>query len=112
MKVILQLEMNVRRESRDLSVLNTDISVDRMIRRSMWNNDISALTIGRRVIRRVHIDSNVNTRPMPLFEHLDTQVYVITDINHNHNLASLNAIDDPEIVLISVPLRDLAILED
>ncbi|KAG0437370.1 hypothetical protein DMUE_3735 [Dictyocoela muelleri] len=104
--------MNTRREIRDISVSNTDISADRMIRRSMWVNDINVLQIGSQVIRRVHIDANINTRDHPLFEHLDTQVYIIIDVNHENNLASLKAIVEPENILINIPLRDLAFLNN
>ncbi|KAG0434399.1 hypothetical protein DMUE_5201 [Dictyocoela muelleri] len=88
-------EMNTRRGIRDISVLNSDISADRMVRRSMWPNDISVLQIGCRVIRRVHVDTNINTRQRPLFEHLDTQVYVILSVNYEHNSATLQAVDEP-----------------
>ncbi|KAG0431257.1 hypothetical protein DMUE_5579 [Dictyocoela muelleri] len=104
-------EMNFRRDIRNQSILNTDISAERMVRRSMWENDMSLLTVGKRVIKRVHTDTNVNTRVRQLFEHLDTQIYIITAVNCENRLASLKAIDDDSLIIENVPLRDLAALD-
>ncbi|KAG0437062.1 hypothetical protein DMUE_3903 [Dictyocoela muelleri] len=105
------MDMNFRRYIRNQSISNTYISAERMVRRSMWGNDMSLLTVRKRVIERVHTDTNVNTRVRQLFEHLEKQIYIITTVNCGNRLESLKAIGDDSFIIDNVSLRDLAALD-
>lgn len=72
--------INSSTDIRDAARVATQRAADRMVARSMWRNDYVEFQIGARVLVRPDIDSNQQTRSMPLFEHLDTKVYIVAEI--------------------------------
>ena len=55
-------------------------AAERMIRRSKWRYDRFDFEIGDRVMIRPSLDINLSTKRRPLYEHLDTRIYIIMDI--------------------------------
>ncbi|KAF9763744.1 hypothetical protein NGRA_1070, partial [Nosema granulosis] len=70
------LASNLRDSARE----STQRAADRRVARSMWRNDYIDFQLGSRVLIRPDIDSNQQTRSMPLFEHLNTKVYIVSEI--------------------------------
>ena len=55
-------------------------AAERIIRNVGWRYDRFYFEIGDRVMIRPSLDTNLSTRRRPLYEHLDTRVYIIVNI--------------------------------
>ncbi|KAG0438885.1 hypothetical protein DMUE_2816 [Dictyocoela muelleri] len=62
---------------RDKARVQRNISMDRMVNRSMWPNDRVIFYIRDRVVRRVFLDNNRNTRRRVLNDNIDFGIYVV-----------------------------------
>ena len=94
---------------REEAVNNSTIAAERMIARGRWRNDEIIIPIGSRVVRLRHTDANRNTRIFPLLDHIDTQVYVVFEINERGFL-SLVQEDDWDVILLNILPRDVSLL--
>ena len=74
---------------------NSDIAAERMIARRMWANDTVPFEIGQRVVRRIHLDMNTQTRGRALHNQYDDTVFIVTAIT-NVGLVDLVAETDPD----------------
>ncbi|KAF7670483.1 hypothetical protein TCON_2857, partial [Astathelohania contejeani] len=88
---------------------NSTLSAERMIARGIWRNDEVVIPIGSRVVRLRHTDANRNTRRFALMDHIDTQIYVVYEINER-GLLNLVQEDNWDIFLLDIPARDVSLL--
>ncbi|WUR03439.1 reverse transcriptase [Vairimorpha necatrix] len=93
----------------DADRIHTQTAADRMVQRGMWRNDFLEFKIGDRVLIRPYLDNNVNTRRHSLYEHLDAEIYVVTDIIQ-FNKVKLCREDDNGIIIDELSTRDLRLL--
>lgn len=90
---------------------STNTAVERMIPRSMWRNDYIEFELGCRVLIRPDTDANERTRVRPLYEHLDTTVYIVEEILQ-FNRVKLVCESDSSIIIEEIDIIRLRRLGD
>ena len=68
--------------SRESALFNIEVSAEKMKNKRKWKYDIEDFNIRDRVLFRPDLDNNKKTRRMPLYDHIDTDHYIIKNKNN------------------------------
>ena len=75
-------KMDENEKHKMMVTIETQKSVDRMVERSRWKNDV-AVEINDTVILRTDFDNNRKTRKRPLLDNIDKNIYQVEKGSHN-----------------------------
>ncbi|KAG0440400.1 hypothetical protein DMUE_1777 [Dictyocoela muelleri] len=92
---------------RSQAIYNSDMVSERLITGIIWPFDTTQFLVGRKVIRRTHLDNNRNTRRLDFYDHLDTTIYSIISFDNVGNFC-IRSDDNENIIISGVSTRYLA----
>ncbi|KAG0435049.1 hypothetical protein DMUE_4911 [Dictyocoela muelleri] len=96
---------------RDQARVQRNISMDWMVNRSIVPNVRVIFNIGDRVVRRVFLDNNRNTRRRELNDNIYFGIYRVSNIDENENI-TITSKGNLEFIINDVSIRDLRKLYD